>query len=510
MGSTERSVSLWEATITPPAFPPLTGDLTVDVCVIGGGIAGVTTAYLLAREGARVALIERETIGSGETGQTTAHLSSEQDDYFDVIQRMHGRDGARIAYESHQTAIETVARIVADENIDCDFRRTDGYLIAASEKDWKFLRKEADAAAEAGFAGVERLDRAPIDFWDTGPCIRFPNQAQFHPLRYLNALAEAASRAGAMIHTGTAATEPPVDGVPVRIRTSTGHTITARAAVMATNYPLTRALTVVPKLSSYRTYVVGFDIPAGSVPSILLWDTEEPYHYVRVAAGTRPGVEVLVVGGEDHKTGQADDMEERFASLTTWTRDRFPMAGDESFRWSGQVQEPSDHMGLIGRHPGQEHVYMITGDSGQGMTHGTLGALLVADLIAGRESEWADLYAPTRTGLAAPLEMARENLNVAAQFRDYITGDDLDSVANIEPGEGAVMKRDGQQLAIYRDGAGVLHERSAVCTHMGCLVRWNSFEKSWDCPCHGSRFAPTGQVLTGPAVDPLPRPDERE
>lgn len=508
MDSTERSVSLWEATTHPLHYPPLATDLTADVCVIGGGIAGVTTAYLLAREGRKVVLLERAAIGAGETGQTTAHLASEQDDYYDVIHRMHGHDGARTARESHQAAIEMIGRIIAEEGIDCDFRRTDGYLIAAVERDREFLGKEADAAEEVGFAGVGRLPRVPIDFWDTGPCVRFPDQGQFHPLKYLHGLAAAATRAGVTIHTGTEVSEAPEDGAPVTIRTTSGYTVTAGAAVMATNYPLTSALSVVTKIASYRTYVVGFVIPAGSVPPILIWDTDEPYHYVRTAAGQKPGEEILIVGGEDHKTGQADDMDARFESLVDWTRERFPMAKEVAFRWSGQVQEPSDHMGLIGHHPGDDHIFMITGDSGQGMTHGTLGAMILADLIAGRENPWASLYSPSRSGLAAPLEMARENLNVAAQFRDYVTPSEVRDVADIPVGGGAVMRRGSRQVAIYRDETGALHERLAVCTHMGCVVRWNNFERSWDCPCHGSRFAPTGEVLTGPALKPLPEVDE--
>ena len=508
MDSTERSVSLWEATTRPLHYTPLSTDLTADVCVIGGGIAGLTTAYRLAREGGRVVLLERGTIGGGETGQTTAHLASAQDDYYDTIRRMHGDEGARIARESHQAAIEEIARVVSEEGIDCDFRRTDGYLIAAPEQDEEFLDSEARAAMEAGFAGVEKLPGVPIDFWDTGPCIRFPDQGQFHPLKYLQGLAAAAIRAGVIIHTGTEVAEAPEDGAPVTIRTTSGHSVMADAAVMATNYPLTAAPSIVTRIAPYRTYVVGFAIPAGSVPPVLIWDTDEPYHYVRTAAGRQPEEEVLIVGGEDHKTGQADDMGVRFDSLITWTRERFPMARKEAFRWSGQFQEPADHMGLIGLHPGRDHVFMITGDSGQGMTHGTLGAMILTDLIAGREKRWSSLYSPSRSAFTAPLEMARENLNVAAQFRDYITPGGVNDVTGIATGEGAIIRRGVSRIAAYRDEAGVVHERLAACTHMGCIVRWNSFEKSWDCPCHGSRFTPTGEVLTGPALEPLPEVDE--
>jgi Rieske Fe-S protein len=222
----------------------------------------------------------------------------------------------------------------------------------------------------------------------------------------------------------------------------------------------------------------------------------------------RPGEEVLIVGGEDHKTGQQTDMAERLDRLVEWTRERFPIAGEVVYRWSGQVQESADAMGYIGAHPGEENLYVITGDSGQGMTHGTLGAMLVTDLISGRENSWAKLYDPGRSGLSEPLEMARENLNAVTQFADYLAPGEVRDVSEIPNGQGAVVRRGTKQFATYRDENGVLYERSAACTHLGCVVHWNPFEKSWDCPCHGSRFHPTGHVLTAPASAPRSEPGD--
>lgn len=512
MKSSERSTSLWEAGVQLPTYPSLAEDAKADVCVIGGGIAGLTTAYLLAGEGRDVVLLERVALGGGETGQTSAHLASVLDEGFVAIERMHGRQGVRLGHESHRAAIERIESIVAAESIDCDFGRTDGYLFTAPDADPGTgdgaLAEELAAAGRAGFAGVERLDRVPVDFWDSGPCLRFPGQARFHPLRYLEGLARAAERRGVRIHTGTEVSEPPVGGSSVRVQTAGGPVVTASAAVVATNYPISRWLAIVPKLAPYRTYVVGLSLPRGSVPGWLYWDTADPYHYVRVAPDAGAGRDILVVGGEDHKTGQADDADARFARLEAWARERFPMAEGVAYRWSGQVLEPVDGMAYIGPHPGQGNLWVITGDSGQGLTHGTLGAMLVADLMHGRRNEWSELYDPSRSGLAGAADLAREGLNVAAQYADLLVRRDVASTDEIEPGSGAVVREGVRPVAVYRDAGGGLHRFSALCTHLECVVRWNGHEESWDCPCHGSRFAPDGRVLTGPAVQPLKPLDE--
>jgi len=215
------------------------------------------------------------------------------------------------------------------------------------------------------------------------------------------------------------------------------------------------------------------------------------------------GHEVLIVGGEDHKTGQADDTDERFVRLEEWTRERFPKAGEVEFRWSGQVMEPVDGLAFIGRNPGDQNVYVATGDSGNGMTHGTIAGILITDLILGRDNEWATLYDPSRISLRGIPEFAKENLNAAAQFTDYVTGGDVDNVRDIARGSGAVIRRGLKKVAVYRDTQGTLHEYSAVCPHLGCMVDWNSPEGTWDCPCHGSRFDSSGKVVNGPASSAL-------
>ena len=248
---------------------------------------------------------------------------------------------------------------------------------------------------------------------------------------------------------------------------------------------------------------IGARVPRDAVPRALFWDTPAPYHYVRLQPAD--GHDVLIVGGEDHKTGQKDDAEERFARLEQWTRRHFPMAQDVEFRWSGQVLEPVDYMAFIGPNPGGDpgNVYIATGDSGHGMTHGTIAGMLLTDMIMVRPNPWTQLYDPNRVSLRSAGELAKENINVAFQYKDYVTPGEVASTDDIAPGSGAVIRRGVHKVAAYRDERGVLHERSAVCTHLRCIVAWNSAEGTFDCPCHGSRFDPYGRVVNGPAIGDL-------
>ena len=295
-------------------------------------------------------------------------------------------------------------------------------------------------------------------------------------------------------------------GGNAQVETSRG-VIKAGSIVVATNSPVNDLVAIHTKQAAYRTYVIGAVVDRGSVPQVLLWDTTDPYHYVRVQ--TADDHDVLIVGGEDHKTGQANDGDERFARLEAWTRERFAQMRRVAYRWSGQVMEPVDSLALIGRNPlDSDNVYVATGDSGNGMTHGTIAGMLITDLIMGRQNPWKDLYDPSRKTLGAIKEFAKENLNVAAQYADLVTPGEVDDVVQIPKNEGAILRRGAAKIAVYRDASGQLHERSAVCSHLGCVVQWNSLEKSWDCPCHGSRFHWDGHVVNGPAIRSLRNKDE--
>jgi glycine/D-amino acid oxidase-like deaminating enzyme/nitrite reductase/ring-hydroxylating ferredoxin subunit len=500
MKSSERSQSVWKGTTPLREYPALSGDATAEVCVVGAGIAGMTTAYLLAREGKSVIVLDDNAVGGGETGQTTAHVASAQDDRFVAIEKAHGQDGSRTAYESHQAAIERIEQIVAREAIDCDFVRVDGYLFPGPGQSASRLDEEMEAAHRAGFGDVEKLATAPVTTFNTGPCLRFPRQGQFHPLKYVQGLAKAIERDGGRIHTGSHVT-----GVQGGLRpkvTGDGFSVTAEAVVIATNSPISDLVSIHTKQAPYRTYVIGARIPRGVVPTALYWDDLDPYHYVRLQRDERSDDhDVLIVGGEDHKTGHQNDANERFARLEAWTRERFPVETVD-YRWSGQVMEPVDYMAFIGRDPsGMRNVYVATGDSGQGMTHGTIAGILITDLVLGRANPWEKLYDPSRVTLAAGSvkEFVKENLDVAVQYTDLVKPGEVGSEAEIAPGTGCILRRGTSQVAAYRDERGVLHERSAICTHLGCVVQWNGLEKSWDCPCHGSRFGTDGSVLNGPA-----------
>jgi glycine/D-amino acid oxidase-like deaminating enzyme/nitrite reductase/ring-hydroxylating ferredoxin subunit len=495
-----------------PALPRIDSDERADVCVVGAGMAGLSTAYFLARQGADVLVIDDGPVAGGETSRTTAHLSCVLDDRFHWIEQVHGARGLTLAVESHAAAIDAVESVVKEEGIDCDFARLDGYLFVPPGDPQDLLDRELEAARRAGLSGAEWVDRAPFEAFETGRCLRFPDQGQFHPLRYLAGLCDAIRKRGGRVHRDTHVTRIE-DGDPARVRTREGFTLTARHVVVATNTPIHTRIKIHTKQAPYRTYVIGVRVEEGSAVRALYYDTQSPYHYVRLQTlpAERGGGEVLIAGGEDHKTGQRDDAEERWSRLESWTRERFAGAREVLFRWSGQVFETVDGLAYIGRD--RDRVYLATGDSGMGMTHGTIAGMLLTDLILGRANAWAPLYDPDRKSLRAAGEFARENLNVVAQYADHLSGGDVPSLEEIGPGAGAVIRDGVRKVAVYRDRDGTLHARSAVCPHMGCVVAWNSAERTWDCPCHGSRFDRYGAVITGPAnvdLEPLEVPEEEE
>lgn len=500
-----RTTSLWHASAGELTRPVLAGDARADVCVIGAGIAGMMTAYLLAREGRHVIVLDDGPIGGGETGRTTAHLSDALDDRYRVIEHVHGADGARLAAASHRQAIERIARIVADEQIECDFAWVDGYLFSSPQADEDELADEVEAAQRAGVQVSHAAD-PPYSPFGARPALRFPRQARVHSLRLLDGLARCIERADGRIHTHTHVARVQ-GGAPVHIETDTGHTILASAAVVATNSPITDRVVTHAKQAAYRTFAIAARVPVGSVPDALYWEDADPYIYIRLQPAD--GHDVLIVGGEDYKTGQKDDDVARLDRLAAWTRQQFPMVQSIDYRWSGQVLEPADGLAFIGPNPdGAEHVYIATGDSGHGMTHGTIAGMLLTDLITGRDNAWAKLYDPKRISLRAAGELAKENLNVATQYSAWILPGDVASAEAVPPGEGRIVRRGTRMIAVYCDDDGVITERSAACTHLRCVVNWNQLEKSWDCPCHGSRFAPTGEVLNGPALTPLEPVDD--
>jgi len=491
--------SVWAETEMPRSMK-LTESTKTDVCIVGGGIAGLTTGYLLTRAGKSVVILDDGPLVSGMTQVTSAHLSDAIDDRFTEIEKWHGERGAFLAAESHAAAINRIESNANELKIDCDFTRLNGYLVLAPGDKQELLDAELAAARRAGLM-AEMVARAPIQF-DTGPAISFPNQARFHPTKYLGGLAEAIKEGGGRIFTNSHVDH--IEGGD-KAQVEVGrHHVRADAIVVATNTPINDMFAIHTKQAPYMTYVVGARVPKGSVTDALYWDTLKAYHYVRIQPmsaqhGHQP-YDLLIVGGEDHKSGQADDTEQRHARLASWAETRFPMMEEVEFTWAGQCMETVDGLAFIGRNPmDKDNVFIATGDSGMGMTHGTIAGMLLCDLIAGKQNPWESLYSPSRKAIRAAGVFAKENLNVAKQYLDWVTPSEVESAQEIEPGSGAVLRRGMQKIACYRDGNGKVTEMSAVCPHLGCIVQWNGAEKSWDCPCHGSRFDKQGKMINGPS-----------
>jgi glycine/D-amino acid oxidase-like deaminating enzyme/nitrite reductase/ring-hydroxylating ferredoxin subunit len=424
------------------------------------------------------------------------------DRFFNLVHHFGDKKAALIG-QSHKEAIDRIESIVAEELIDCDFQRVDGYLFLDPEKSTDYLQKELETIHRLGFQSVEMKNSIPHLPFDSGPAIRFPNQAQIHALKYTNGLAQAIERYGGQIYIHYKVDRIEGGSEP-KIVLEDGHVIRCKKIVVATNTPINDRFTIHTKQAPYRTYVVAATIPRGSVPLGLYWDTHSPYHYVRISTDEKSEIyDLILVGGEDHRTGQESDPFHLFLNLEVWARHHFPMILSFQYRWSGQVWEPFDGVAFIGKNPGDENIYIATGDSGQGMTHGTIAGQLLTDLLQGRSNPYIEIYDPARRTFNAGFEYLKENLNVAWQYSDYLKVPEVSDVDHIVAGEGAVLQQGLSKVAVYKDPQGRVTQLSAVCPHLGGIVHWNSVEKSWDCPCHGSRFAVDGSVITGPALSGL-------
>ena len=502
----EKSKSIWMEAPTGAASA-LDRDESADAVVIGSGIAGLSTAYELSLGNRSVIVLDRGAISRGMTARTTAHLASSLDDSYAEAIKLRGVEQARMLHQSQAAAIDRIEAVQRDENIRCDFRRVDGYLFAARKDESAELEREADACARVG-QSVDWVDRTPLSGVDTGRSLRFPRQARFHPLKYLDGLAACITRRSGRLYADTAVERIEERGNAVSVETARGYTIRAGAAVVATNSPINDRVAIHTKQSPYRTYAIAGSIAADKITDALYWDTHDPYHYVRLQprAGGAPA---LIVGGEDHRTGEADDAENRFGKLERWARQHFPELEEITYRWSGQVLEPIDYAGFIGLNPGSRCTYVATGDSGQGITSGVVASLLIRDLIEGRNSPWAKLYDPSRKPAGAAGRFIRENVPVARNLTEYATGGEFSSLEALPRGKGGIIRQGLKKIAAFRDEQGTLHLCSAACTHLGCIVHWNSLERCWDCPCHGSQFAIDGSVLNGPAISSLQRTNLR-
>ncbi|KAL8923193.1 MAG: hypothetical protein Q9208_004756 [Pyrenodesmia sp. 3 TL-2023] len=504
-----------------PQYKPLTEDITTDVCVIGSGIAGVSVAYELVSKGVKVVMLEAREILSGESGRTSGHLSSGIDSGFQELVSKRGKDGAQMAVDSHTYAINRVGEISKKLGIECEYRQLPGYDISQYERgqdghqeDVEDFKEEAKIMRELGM-DARYQEGFAVRGWDGKVDQRdaqvYAGQATFHPTKYiLGVLKWLTERPIFQCYTRTRVMSVQEKGIlnkEVKIGTEDGHTVTCANAVEATNIPLQK-LSVVAELTYYRTYCIAIRVPKGSIEDCLLYDSQDPYNYVRFTACDDKD-DYLIIGGKDHQVGQEDEAEERYKYLESWVRDRFTQAGSVDYKWSGQTLEPVDYTAFIGKNQGNSHIYINTGDFGNGLTHGVIAGRLIADEIMGVPNPWSKLYNPKRIPpLSKMPDMLAHDVQINMQYKRFLQSDVKD-IEDILPGSGGVLNPTAKKpMAVYKDEGGEVHKFSALCPHMKGVVCWNNDEKSWDCPVHGSRFGKDGIAIMGPAKGNMAPADE--
>jgi glycine/D-amino acid oxidase-like deaminating enzyme/nitrite reductase/ring-hydroxylating ferredoxin subunit len=489
------TTSLWME-VQLPSFSKLETNTRADVCIVGAGIAGLTCAYTLAKEGKSVIIVDQGSLAGGQTARTTAHLTWILDERYYELEKIYGLEGARLAADSHSAAIDYMEKIIQDEKIECDFERIDGYLFLASEDSENTLDKELKTLEKMG----RTAEKASTPF-DQRPALRFPNQAQFHILKYLQGLVKAIFKYGGKIYCNTHI-EHFEDGTPCRITTKDGVHITAESIIVATCTPINNRLFIHTKQAAYRTFVIGALAPKGALQKGIYWDTGDPYHYIRTQKHlSDPTHEWIIIGGDDHKTGQDKNNDDgsQYRSLEKWAKKRLPFLEKIEFRWSGQVFNAVDSLAFVGKNPWDKNTYIVTGDTGNGITTGTFAGILIPDLISNRPNPWKDLYKPSRKTLSTAATYIEEVANATAQYVDWLTPGEKKDLEALPKNQGIIIREGLKKLAIYKDEEDTIHACSALCPHLAGCVRWNADEKSWDCPCHGSRFNTSGEVINGPA-----------
>ncbi|GEO11914.1 FAD-dependent oxidoreductase [Segetibacter aerophilus] len=493
------SISIWKDKAEETSFSPLRTDITVDVAIVGGGITGLTAAYILSKAGKKVAVLEARKIGEGATGSSTGNL------YCTIgspglhnVKSKFDEQKIKEVVESRAAAVDFIETVITELNIQCDFKRVPWTLFTEGEAGKSFVEKEMQAAEDAGLT-VSKSFAIPLKI-ETGFTVK--KQAQFNPLEYVKALSKKIVSGNCSVYELTKVDDV-TEGETCTVKTA-GGTVTASQVIMATHSPK-GIYAVHMNMGPYREYAVGVTLN-GSYPADGVWwdwDGVKQEHYSMRTYDTSKG-KILMVLGEMHKVGQKEDNHECYDNLEKFLRERYDVRSVE-FRWSAQQFKAADGIPYIGLSSGNSKTYIATGFSADGLTYGTLASMIISDEILGKQNKWAKTYDASRvTPLASAKQFIKENVNVAFEFvKDRFTKNEADEFAEVAVGQGKVMEVDGKKCGVHRDASGKLHVVSAICTHMGCINHWNEVEQSWDCPCHGSRFSIDGEVLEGPAYTAL-------
>lgn len=495
MSQPMRGESCWIATAPPISFPPLSGDLDVDVAIVGGGMVGITTARLLKDAGFGVAVVEARRVGRDVTGKSTAKITSQHNLIYKTLASGFGEDGARLYGEANQAGLRTILDLASRHGIDCDVETKAAYIYTGEEKHVGAIEEEAEIACRIGLpASVVRETSLPFD---VRAALRFDDQAQFHPVKYVAGLARTIPGDGCHVFEDSRVTEWETD----RIVTAAG-SVRARHVVMATHLPLGKIGGLFAEVYPHMHPVIAGSVDPGRAPDGMFLGLDQPRHSIRTHRAGDGGM-LLILAGATFKHGHVDEERTNFRDLERFAAEHFGVQAD--YRWTNEDYRSMDHAPFVGRSSSSADSYLVaTGFNAWGISNGAAAAAILTDLIAGRDSPWLSVYDATRI---KPVASAKQFAKGTAETAKRLVGDWVapkpDSFAALARGEAAILDIDGSATAAFRDEQGELHAVSAVCTHIGCLVGWNETDRTWDCPCHGSRFDLAGEVIHGPAVAPL-------
>lgn len=489
-------ISLWQDTATDGNKQALTGNQKADVIIVGGGITGITTALTLQQAGKQCIILEAHTVGYGTTGGTTAHLNTLLDTPYTTIIKNFNRDKADLVARAAEDAIHSIRENTEQYNIDCGFENCKAFLFAQNEKQNEELQSILEACREVKLpASEEATIPVPVNFTRS---LAVAGQGKFHPLRYIQGLLAAFIRQGGVVVENCRVIKAEEEHDIINVETTANITYRCDQIIYATHVPPGINL-IHLRYTALRSYAIAVTLASGGYPEDLAYDMYDPYHYYRTQE--IDGQQYLIVGGEDHKTGDDTNTESCLMQLESHVRKHFNV-GEVTHRWSSQYYDSVDGLPYIGVMPGKSDRFLVaTGFGGNGMTYGTVSAKVLKSIILREEDPLIDLFSPSRIKPVAGFKsFAEHNFDVLKEVVSKLfASEEMNGLADLAMDEGKVIQLDKQKVGIYKDQQGAVHAVNATCTHMGCTISWNQTEKSWDCPCHGARFSIDGTVLNGPA-----------